>query len=632
MSPFRRWWRPAARLAAMTVAAAGAASIAFAQDAPNPFSDVPDRPVRRRPTDSHSPAAVPGPMTGTAYDKRSAMQADDVLLPSPGGADAALTASPPGLTERNRGVERGDLAPIPGTEAAPPAPGMLPASGAAALPADLWRGIDMGHLEAIIARLEIPPRSPALHALWRRVMTAEANAPAGTQSPQAFALLRYDALMRSGLVRDVVEALGRNPEAARDPALAVLLARGELALGHRDKGCAVGLGLSRVGSSLPKPLRGELLLMTGYCAAAGGNKAGAGLAADMAREEGLDKLAGLSLLDAVATGGKPHIAAKAPLTLIEFRLAELAGGIDNKKALEHARPALLAALASDSATQPALRVAAAEAAARINAVTPAALAEVYRATPSNRADAASTRAELLRSAESEHNPQNKARLIRGFIDEAKRVGLYLPALDMMAKASAEITRVPEIGWYAETAVEIALASGNFGEVRRWVEFGQSLDQPSGNNSHIGAWLALADIADASPGRDRGQSLATIEQLALRGRIAPELLHRLATVLDALDYQVPIPLWEAASRTPQPAGGHLPATGVLTDLQDASKKKDLGRTAVLAMDALGPDGAEGAHMIALGDAIRALRRAGLDSDARRLGLEALLAQWPRSSTR
>ena len=35
------------------------------------------------------------------------------------------------------------------------------------------------------------------------------------------------------------------------------------------------------------------------------------------------------------------------------------------------------------------------------------------------------------------------------------------------------------------------------------------------------------------------------------------------------------------------------------------------------------------MIALGDAIRALKRAGLEADARRLALEGLFTSWPRS---
>jgi hypothetical protein len=47
-----------------------------------------------------------------------------------------------------------------------------------------------------------------------------------------------------------------------------------------------------------------------------------------------------------------------------------------------------------------------------------------------------------------------------------------------------------------------------------------------------------------------------------------------------------------------------------------------------MRALGASGAEGAHMIALGDTIRALTAAGLEADARQLGLEALFVAWPR----
>ena len=105
-------------------------------------------------------------------------------------------------------------------------------------------------------------------------------------------------------------------------------------------------------------------------------------------------------------------------------------------------------------------------------------------------------------------------------------------------------------------------------------------------------------------------------------------HRLATVLDATDVNVPIPLWEAASRTPQPATGTLPDTGVLPQLQDAAKKRDLARTLLLALRAIGAADAENQHILVLGDTIRALRSAGLERDARRFGVEALIAQWPR----
>jgi hypothetical protein len=49
-----------------------------------------------------------------------------------------------------------------------------------------------------------------------------------------------------------------------------------------------------------------------------------------------------------------------------------------------------------------------------------------------------------------------------------------------------------------------------------------------------------------------------------------------------------------------------------------------------MRSLGPAGPEAANLLALGDAIRALKRIGLEADARQLALEALLAVWPRTA--
>jgi hypothetical protein len=155
--------------------------------------------------------------------------------------------------------------------------------------------------------------------------------------------------------------------------------------------------------------------------------------------------------------------------------------------------------------------------------------------------------------------------------------------------------------------------------RRWAE-----------NARLPHWLALIDVADPDRRSGRPPALAAIEELAVRGRLGAETLHRLATVLDALDIDVPIGLWDTASRTPQPATGHLPETGVLAELAQSAKRGDAGRTILLVMRTLGPAGPEGANVLALGDAVRALKRIGLEADARRLALEALIAAWPRTA--
>lgn len=567
-----------------------------------------------------------------ARDGTRGEPARDLPPPRDGGRNAAP------VPETARGVERGELL----------APVM--AADGSELPLELWRGLDIKTVETLIARIEIPPRSPAIHDLWRRLITSNATPPAGEQLNTGFDGIRGEVLYRSGLLKEAAAALANVRRDGSDPVLAVLAARSDIAAGNRDAGCAAAKAVGGAKAQMPKPLRAEAIQMLGYCAASAGNPSAAGLAADLARDEGVTA-PGLALLDAVAAGSKPNLQHLKAVGVVDYRLLELAKAGEAPQIVERAQPALLAMLASDGATAPPVRLAAAEAAARLNAIPPETLAEAYRAlgqpqpsggdapapaaTPAKGGDALA-RAGLFRAIEIERTPLKKVRMIRSFLDEAKRGGFYLPALRIVAKPAAGLQIVPEIGWFAETGAEIALAAGDFGRARAWASFGSTLDRPgappTGPVAGLAHWLALADIADpAVPKGERGRDLPAVEHLAMQSRFTPDQLHRIATVLDALDYNVPMKLWEAASRTPQPTTGHLPATGVLSQLQDASKKKEFGRTVLLAMDTLGPHGAEGAHIIALGDSIRALRRAGLDRDARRLGFEALFAAWPRSAS-
>ena len=513
------------------------------------------------------------------------------------------------------------------------------ASDGSGLPHELWRGLKVEDVEKLLAALEIPPRSPVLHTLFRRLVTSDVPPPAGGVSDPRFTALRIEALDRSGLVDEAANVLAKEPSTAADPVLGLLGARTAIARGNGDDGCRDALQPAPAPAALPGSLKGQAILIKAYCAAASGNREAAQLQAALAREDSsIAASPGLDAIDAVAAGVKPAIAKGQKVGLIDWRILQLSGPVDVSDLIGSASPGLLAVISRDESTDPTLRLAAAEAAARFNAISPANLAEAYRgfaggAAPAEGDEAATgavRRAALFQSADAERTPLKKARLIRSFLDDTRRSGLYWPALQMIAPAATAIPRIPEIGWFAETAIETALSSGDYAGARSWAEFANTLDAPGGaGRTSYAHWLALADIADPALTEGRSRHLAALEDQAARGRMNSDLLHRLATVLDALEIQVPIPLWEMASRTPQPETGHLPATGVLSELSDAAKKKEFGHTVLLAMQALGPNGAEGAHMISLGDSIRALRRGGLESAARQLALEALFAGWPRA---
>ena len=520
-------------------------------------------------------------------------------------------------------VDRGELNPV------------LAADGSG-LPFELWRGLDAAGIETLIGELQIPPRSPALHNLWKRLITADVTAPSGTATDNKFLALRLEVLYRSGLAKEAAAEIARQP-AANEPLLAALAARNELAAGHFDKGCEIAGRAAGLKGEIPKRLKGQVILVSGYCAAAIEDAASAGLAADLAREEGVEASPGLDALDAISAGGKPKPVKVKQLSLIDQRLLGVAGVPFAAEMLPMAEPALLVSLAQDPASTPDIRLAAAEAAARLNALTSEDLAQIYRSAAT--AETADTllsgkatnsrpnrRAALFKTAEIEHTPMRKTRLIRALIDDARRSGLAFQAMQMSAKTADSLNPQPEISWFAETGAEIGLASANSAMTAKWVALAGSPNPAANPLQH---WLALDDLADAASA-SHGQYMPQLESLAQHGRFTPDALHRLVTVLDALGYDIPIPLWEAASRTPQSKSGYLPATGVLSQLQDASAKKEFGRTVLLAMKSLGPNGAEGANMIALGDSIRALKRAGLEADARRLGVEALFGAWPRTA--
>lgn len=601
---------------------------ALAQDLSNPFgepetsrpppkkvqpSSGPETPFLAPMGDPSKPDA-PGSLGSSGNSTRVPPQ--PAYLPDDGQAGAAAQA-----------VERIDLAPVV-------------AADGSGLPYELWNGLTVTDVEDLLAKLDIPPRSPALHALWRRLITSAVAPPSGSSAGQPrFAALRAEVLYRSGLAKEAFEVVEREPASSTDAMLSTIKARLEIGQGRRDLACSGGgPQLTSLPTDMPAPLKKEAVLIGGYCAAAAGDMTAAGLKAGLARDISPDDAVGVDALEAVASGAAPMVPNDGKLSLLDYRIFELGKADVKPAALSAASPALVSALALDQTTPAAIRLPAAEAAAAVNAITPDELAAIYRTSVMPTEPEASDRhADTFRTIEAEHTPAKKTRLIRAFLEDQRRAGLYWPTLIMMEQPLSTLQPAVEIGWFSETAIEISLAAGRYDDARKWAELSAGFDTVAGGSDNasqgggMAHWLALADVADPSLATGRAAHLGGLEALAGNGRIDPNGLHRLVTVLDALEIQVPIPLWDKASRTPQPNTGYLPETGVLSQLQDASKKKEFGRTVLLAMRALGPNGADSANLIALGDSIRALRRAGLEPDARRLGFEALFASWPRAIT-
>jgi hypothetical protein len=460
-------------------------------------------------------------------------------------------------------------------------------------------------LEPLLAAAKLPSPSPVLAGLVARAL-ATGDPASGDEI-----LVRVSALERAGRAAEAAELLGR--AGTHYPSLLGHYALALVALGRSDEACDIHLGETLQGAGAGKSGQ-EALLVPAFCAAVKRDAPGAKLALELARELGAE------IAVAAAVLGRRQPAMPKSLGVVDYLFLSLAEKRPTADLAARAKPTLLFLLAH--ATVPSeLRVAAAERAAALNIIAGEDLARAYReaaqALPKTAQSPPALRARLFAAFENAPSVKIRVESIAALLESARDQGIEAPIAEALARASAGLVDDPQAASFAETGIRIAALAGDEQSAWAWVDAG---------GERVANWQLLLAVTDPLGPRAE-PALREGVQLAMQGGLPPALLHRLVTVLDALDYDVPIPLWDEASKMPQPGDGDLPATGALTSLKQAADAGEVGRTVLMTAAVLGPNGAKGAHLIALGDSLRALKRIGLDAEARRLGFEALYPHWP-----
>ena len=477
---------------------------------------------------------------------------------------------------------------------------------ASPLPNDPWRGIGASDLKQLLAAALLPSPSPVLAGLTARVLAG------GDQAGGEELALRVSALERAGRVEEAGGLLSR-AVGSNDPYLLGRYALVLLALGRGDEACEIHLGQALQATPAVGTAK-QALLVPAYCAAAGGDAAGARLALQLAREGGADTSV------ASATLGQRQAPIPKTVGVADYLFLSLGEKRPGAELAAKADPELLFLLARDGTAPAELRVAAAERPASLNIIAGEELARAYRESAQASKTARSPpapRAKLFAAFEAAPSAKIRAESIAALLESARDQGNEVPIAEALARANAGLVQDPQADAFAETGIRVAALAGDEQSAWAWID---------ASGERLRSWQLLLAAGDPSGPRAEA-ALAHGVELALQGRLPPPLLHRLVTVLDALNHEVPVPLWDEAGKSPQPMDGDLPPTGMLTSLKQAADAGEIGRTVLLVAAVLGPKGAAGAHLIALGDALRALKRVGLDQEARRLGFEALYAHWP-----
>lgn len=477
------------------------------------------------------------------------------------------------------------------------------APGESALPPDLWRGLDASAIQGLLGQVPMPSSSPALASLLARAL---ALSPDGGSEASS----RVAALERAGRINELIDMLGQGNE----PALLAPYALALLSAGRTEEACAVQLA----GGEASAAAKRAAFLIPAYCAALSGDRDAARQALDVARDNGVDVT-----FAARAVGGQAQRPALPPRAdVLDYLFLKLAQGSARPDVAAKAAPELLFLLAHDDEAPAELRLAAAERAASLNVIDGETLATVYSdivpKLPKSAQTPSALRAKLFATLESQSSEKIRAESIDALLESSKDARIEIPMAQALAKASGGFAQDAQSANFAETGVRVAALSGD--DQTAW-----DLTESAGDR--VRSWQLLLVTTDSLSERAR-TALDSGVDIALKAGLPGQLLQRLVTALDALGEEVPIPLWDLAAKSPQPDDGYLPPTGVLSALKEAADKGETGRTILLAAAAFGPDGPQGAHMIALGDGLRALKRVGLDSEARRLAFEALYTHWPR----
>jgi hypothetical protein len=483
--------------------------------------------------------------------------------------------------------------------------------GESALPLDAWRGLDASALERLLARAPLPSSSPSLATLMARTLAIDPSGESGEA--------RLAALERAGRVEELIGAL--QAPAAQTAPDATRYALALLALGREEEACTTDLGVAAAAAPAKSEAKRAVLLLPAYCAAAKGDRQGAALALRLARDGGVDTGLAAGASEGAAKGLSRRAQLPKSVDVLDYLFLKLGQSGGDTEIAARATPELLFLLARDKDAAAELRLAAAERGAALNVVDGEALGAAYaQAAPALAKSApspADLRARLFTTLGSQTSAKIRGESIDALLASGKDARIEIPMAEALARASNALGQDQQVAAFAETGLRVAALAGE--DQTAW-------DFAAAAGQHAQGWQLL--LAAQDPGTDQsGRALDEGVAIAQSAELPGALLQRLVTVLDALGVDVPIPLWDLAGKTSQPDDGFLPETGLLTTLKEAADAGEVGRTVLLAAAAFGPDGPQGAHLIALGDGLRALRRVGLDAEARRIAFEALYAHWP-----
>jgi hypothetical protein len=496
-------------------------------------------------------------------------------------------------------------------------------------PATLWAGTTAPVARALIPLLPGATGSATLRDLERRLLLTAAPPPEGTREGDRPTLveLRAERLMTLGDADGVSRLAKAASGAVAGPALNRMKVDALLLTGDIPGACA------ETARQVSGGLDGELAKVQVFCALAAGNVLQGNLGLDLLRERkdadhafiaAAEVMAGLPPVPA----GKIKLDIAAPIHVVAFAAAKLPlpeGSVANASA------AVARAVSQGPTNPPDLRLAAGERAEAVGVLATEALRKLYldssfapdeMSAPLARAEAAGARgrALLFRAATDQPDPLIKAQFAAKAIELAVAKGQSAGAARVFEVIIGGIRPEPALVAQAPALARALLALGRPEAAAKWLDVGAA--DPAHIKESERLWPLVAIAASGA-----GQPLSAAGLAGWRSTLAglpPEIVARRSAVvlglLAGLGAKVPDAAW--LDTLALPPGGPKPALFAM--MQGNALEARLGGTVLAVLAAIGDQPLDKIDTITLSEAASALSVVGLGDDARKLAIEAMLA--------
>lgn len=523
----------------------------------------------------------------------------------------------------------------------------LLSAGEGGLGAGMWKGTPRDLIERLLPVLPLPGSSPALNNLADRFLLTTANVPEGAPAPvvieaavpgaaqpaakPSIAALRVDRLIALGDAGDAWKLTVLAKGNLIDEATLRLAAEAALVSDQNKDVCARLPGIIQTRSS---PDWQKLLVV---CQLQAQDAKSAQLALEVLHAQNVDDTAFFSLAEHnIIAGSKTLPRQLTPLKPLALALLQLTGLPLPSEIYARPDAALVPLLLQTKARDDNARLGLAERAAEHGLIAPALLADAYRnasftpdalAAPlASRETGARLHALIYQAAVAEKAAPTRlddvAHLVQG-VTASQLSGSFGRIL---APLLADIPVEPNYAAYAPLNARVLILAGKPDAALAWFKLAR---QASESAPELVAQLQdlwpLAALGGVETDSDYGKYFSPWLTAALKDadRAKRERVGQILLILDAAGFAVPEEAWAQVADLPADAKKTAPLPALLlARLHAAATANRAGESVMLSLAAVNA-GAE-PSLLAVLQAVRALKLAGLAPDALALAREAAAA--------